>query len=229
MLTNSISFYLTQIKVKHSLNNILTIFISGNYPFFTEYLNYLGHAYLTPANSELLIGNFLGDHIKGKIKKQYPEFIQRGLRLHRFIDSYTDSHPIVRSHCEIMEPKVGLLSGVAMDMLYDYVLAKNWASYSSTTLDEFAIKTYDEILNFTTYFPEKFEFMFRYMRRDNWLLAYGTEKGMLRALNGLSKRIRFDNNLADSWEVFLKNENQITKEFGEFIQDIKNEIRQEFS
>lgn len=171
----------------------------------------------------------MGDHVKGKIKKQYPEFIQKGLRLHRLIDSFTDSHPIVRSHCEIMEPTVGLLSGVAMDMLYDYVLAKNWSSYSNVSLDEFAANTYSEILNFTTYFPEKFEFMFRYMRRDNWLVAYGQEKGMLRALNGLSKRIRFENNLADSWSVFIANEEQITREFELFIYDIKNEIRQEFS
>jgi len=171
----------------------------------------------------------MADHIKGKIKKTYPEFIQEGIRLHRLIDQYTDSHKIVRSHCSIMEPKVGLLSGVAMDMLYDYVLAKNWSLFSDVKLPQFVSTIYNEMLNHRELFPERFEFMFRYMRRDNWLEAYGTEEGMLRALNGLSRRIRFDNNLPDCWAVFLQNEEEITEGFVLFIDDIKNEIKQQFS
>ena len=192
-------------------------------------MNYLGHAYLTPKNSDLLIGNYLGDHVKGKLKERYPEFIQQGIRLHRFIDHYTDTHKIVRSHCELMEKDLGHLSGVAMDMLYDHVLGKNWSDFSDIPLEEYSQKVFAECMNYKKYFPEKFEFMFRYMRRDNWLMAYATEEGILRALNGLSRRIRFENNLPDCFPLFLKHEEEITEGYFEFMKDIQNEIRQQFS
>ena len=171
----------------------------------------------------------MGDYIKGKVKNTYPEFIQDGIRFHRFIDSYTDQHEIVRKHGRLMEPKIGHLSGVATDMLYDYVLAKNWNDFHDEVFEVFVNKVYEEVLSYSEYFPRKFEFMFRYMRRDNWLGAYQTEEGMLRALNGLSQKIKFENDLPACWPIFLEHEEQITKDYKVFLKDIQNEISQQFA
>lgn len=192
-------------------------------------MNYLGHAFLTPQITDLLIGNFLGDHVKGKMKDKFPEYIQDGIKLHRFIDTYTDSHKIVRSHCNIMEPKLGHLSGVAMDMIYDNVLVTNWSHFSDQPVEAFIQATYEEIQCYSEYFPAKFELMFSYMRRDNWLLEYGNEAGMLKALNGLSNRIKFDNDLPVCWDVYQENKTEITDGFKLFIKDIQLEIAKQFS
>lgn len=225
---NNIVFYLPLFKVRLLPPIIICNFINGIKLLLADILNYLGHSFLTPPNSDLLIGNFLGDHIKGKIKKTYPEFIQEGIRLHRFIDSYTDSHPIIKEHCGIMEPKLGHLSGVATDMIYDYILGFNWNDFAEGSLETFTQKTYAEILEHKACFPEKFEFMFRYMRRDNWLLAYSTKEGMLRALNGLSRRIRFENNLPIAWDVFKENEEEMTSGFKTFVSEIQSAIAIKF-
>ena len=171
----------------------------------------------------------MGDHIKGKMKANFPEYIQDGIKLHRLIDTYTDSHEIVRSHCNIMEPKLGHLSGVAMDMIYDSVLVTNWEHFSKVPVTEFIQGTYEEIQVYSEYFTPKFALMFSYMRRDNWLLEYGNEAGMLKALNGLSNRISFDNDLPACWEVYQENKTEITDGFKLFVSDIQSEIKKQFS
>lgn len=196
-------------------------------------MNYLGHAFLTPQITDLLIGNFLGDHVKGKLKGKYPEYIQEGIKLHRFIDTFTDSHEIVRAHCNIMEPKLGHLAGVAMDMIYDHVLVTNWEHFSDQPVETFIQSTYEEIQSYSDYFPPKFELMFSYMRRDNWLLEYGNEAGMLKALNGLShkikNKIKLENDLPVCWDVYQEHKTEITEGFKLFVKDIQIEIAKQFS
>ena len=53
-------------------------------------MNYLGHFILSHPNQELVTGNFIGDFVKGNDYLNYPEGISRGIKMHRFIDEYTD-------------------------------------------------------------------------------------------------------------------------------------------
>ena len=56
-------------------------------------MNYLAHAFLSFNDSGLLIGNMISDFVKGKKQFDYTPDIQKGIRLHRMIDTYTDAHP----------------------------------------------------------------------------------------------------------------------------------------
>ena len=73
-------------------------------------MNFLAHIYLSGEDQELKIGNFIADSVKGKKFAQFPERIQQGITLHRKIDSYTDSHPIVRESVLRLFPKYELPS-----------------------------------------------------------------------------------------------------------------------
>jgi acyl carrier protein phosphodiesterase len=101
-------------------------------------LNFLAHTYLSGDDDDLKIGNFLGDFVKGRLNKlsnsQYPEGIIKGMALHREIDFFTDSHPIVRKSIDRLQPKYHKVSGIVVDMFYDHVLAKNFALYSFRNL-----------------------------------------------------------------------------------------------
>ena len=59
-------------------------------------VNFLAHLYLSQNNTNMMIGNFIADHVKGNDYKKYSNEIQKGILLHREIDTYTDTHPIVR-------------------------------------------------------------------------------------------------------------------------------------
>jgi acyl carrier protein phosphodiesterase len=58
-------------------------------------MNFLAHIYLSGSEHEILIGNFIADSIRGKQFDAYQNSIQQGILLHREIDEYTDSHPVV--------------------------------------------------------------------------------------------------------------------------------------
>ena len=77
-------------------------------------MNYLAHIYLSGNNDMLKIGNFIADSVKGKQYLDYPKAVQQGITLHRNIDEFTDSHPIVhQSVCLLYtspSPRDGLLS-----------------------------------------------------------------------------------------------------------------------
>ena len=73
----------------------------------------------------VVIGNFIADGIKGKKYLEYPAAIQKGILLHRAIDSYTDSHPVVRQSSKRLHANYGHYSGVIVDILYDHFLASN--------------------------------------------------------------------------------------------------------
>ena len=57
-------------------------------------MNFLAHIYLSFNDDEIAIGNFIADSIPGNKIDHLPERIQKGVLLHRDIDTYTDSHHI---------------------------------------------------------------------------------------------------------------------------------------
>ena len=59
-------------------------------------MNFLAHIYLSGEDQGITIGNFIADGIKGKKYLSYSEDMQKGILLHRSIDSFTDQHPVVR-------------------------------------------------------------------------------------------------------------------------------------
>ena len=92
-------------------------------------MNFLAHIYVSGDNDLVKIGNFMADSIRGHSYDVYPMEIQKGILLHRSIDSFTDMHPIYRQSKHRLHEKYGHYSGVIMDIFYDHFLAKNWKTY----------------------------------------------------------------------------------------------------
>jgi len=88
-------------------------------------MNFLAHIYLSGQDELIKIGNFMADTVKGKNYQNYPKKLKIGILLHRFIDSYTDSHVVFRQTTKRLHPNYGHYSGVLADMFYDHFLCKN--------------------------------------------------------------------------------------------------------
>ncbi|GAC1584972.1 MAG: hypothetical protein NVS3B19_01800 [Ginsengibacter sp.] len=86
-------------------------------------MNYLAHAYLSFSNPDVLVGNMISDYVKGKKKFDYPKGIQRGMDIHRAIDTYTDSHIIVKEAKQYFQKPYRLYSGAFIDVVFDHFLA----------------------------------------------------------------------------------------------------------
>ena len=105
-------------------------------------MNYLAHLHLSNHDPMLTIGNMIADFIKRNQVEIYSPSVQRGIQLHRLIDSYTDQHPIVRKGTKRLRSTQGKYAPVVIDILYDHLLAKNWEKYSKIPLSKFAEQHY---------------------------------------------------------------------------------------
>src|SRR3954471_10403197 len=110
-------------------------------------MNYLGHAYLSFGDAEVLTGNMIGDHVKGKLAlNNFPEKIKRGIIVHRKIDAYADVHPAMQRAKIWFRGDYGLYSGAIMDTLFDHFLANDAKLFpSEKELMRFTQETYDKL------------------------------------------------------------------------------------
>lgn len=184
-------------------------------------MNYLAHAYLSFSQEEILVGNFIADFVKGKMMLNYPQAITDGIRLHREIDRFTDSHPLVRAGQSYLRPQFGHYSTVITDIFFDYFLGKNWDKFSDQPLKDFIEETFQILEKHSEFFPERFSKMFYWMRKDNWLLHYATLEGIQKSLIGLSKRTRFDSKMELAHLTLIEREAEFELIFFAFFKDLE--------
>ena len=184
-------------------------------------MNFLAHIYLSGDDDDIKVGNFLGDFVKGRLNKltnnQYSEGVIKGMALHREIDFFTDTHPIVKQSIDRLQPKYHKFSGIVIDMFYDHVLAKNFHQYSSISLAEYAQKFYDLLEKRKSEIPEPMDRMVKSMVTRNWLLGYQSYEGIEWALTGISKRLSFESGIENATEELRKDYDLYEAEFQLFF------------
>ena len=153
-------------------------------------MNFLAHIYLSGEDPQLQLGNFAADSIKGKKYLDYPEGFKNGILVHRAIDSYTDSHPIVRQSISRLFPKYRHYSGVIVDILYDHYLAANWNNYSDIPLATYCQNFYELLEQNFDVLPTKVQNFMPYMIQNNWLLSYATIPGIATILDQMNHRTK---------------------------------------
>ncbi len=184
-------------------------------------MNYLAHSYLSYQNSDLIIGNFIADSIRGNNFYGLTEGIIQGIRLHRKIDVFTDSHPIYLTSKRRFSKDFDKYSGVLMDIIYDHYLAKNFNQYSNKTLQEHAFYIYNLLKENHHYLPEHAKRFYEYMTQQNVLFNYSTVNGIKTVLTHLSHRIRNRYDLQQAIPLLEKNYTEIEEEFFIFFEDLE--------
>lgn len=183
-------------------------------------MNFLAHLYLSGKDEELIIGNFIADHVKGKAMYDYSPGIQAGILFHREIDAFTDSHPVFIQSKDRLTGNYRKYAGVIVDMFYDHFLSAYWADYSSESIDEFTGRMYRIVMKRYLILPSKTKRMLPFMAKDNWLKSYGTLNGLERALKGMARRTSFQSGM-DRATIDLKDDYELySDEFRSFFPEI---------
>ena len=190
-------------------------------------MNFLAHLYLSGKSEPRMVGNFMGDFVKGAQVEQLPADIAGGVRLHRAIDHFTDTHPVVAQSKDKLREKYRHYSGVIVDMYYDHFLASQWEAYHASSLADFSEKAYTTVRSHWTYLPERARYMLPYMERQNWLAAYAHPEGINRALTGMAHRTRFDSGMEDAVEDLLAHYDAFQSEFEAFFPDLMALVERE--
>ncbi len=186
-------------------------------------MNYLAHILLSCEDEELLIGNFLGDFIKNKEVITFSEGIQKGVRLHRLIDSYTDSHPVVKKGIRRLQKRHSKYAGVVIDVLYDYILAKNWANYGPGDLQGFSNNIYEILGRHISVMPTRIQDQVERMIAANWLVSYSKLEGIKYTFERVRKRASIPSFFDGVMDSLVEDEKLLTEEFALFFPDIMKE------
>ncbi len=191
-------------------------------------MNFLAHLYLSGSDVNIRLGNFIGDYVKGSNLDAYPLSVQKGIRLHRAIDRFTDTHTATHVCLELLRPGYGKYAGVVVDMLFDHVLAREWEKYSKKELKSFTRKFYLQMLQNYTLLPERPKRFLPFMIQSNRLYSYRTLAGVKRAIEIMSSVTSLPDKSEYFVEVLTSSYPQISDQFHILFPEICLFVSNEF-
>lgn len=99
-------------------------------------MNLLAHAvFLPPGDPLRMSAAIVGDRIRGPLDSVenanlHPS-VREGVRLHRTLDTLSESHPSMQSAKTLFPETNRRFAGIALDLLGDWVLWRHWKSFRS--------------------------------------------------------------------------------------------------
>ena len=180
-------------------------------------MNFVAHQYLSFGNQSLQIGNLLGETVKGKQYLDFPDDIQKGILLHRSIDTFTDSHEIVKQSSSYFHETQHKFAPIIVDVIYDYFLIKHWNDFSDTPYQKFKLDCYQLFKNEYDTFPKKLQETIFYLLKYDWFENYSTIEGVQKTLKGIGSRAKFENNLHQIIPEFEQYYSMLEKDFLQFF------------
>jgi len=105
-------------------------------------LNYLAHFHLAWPEPGLLAGALEGDYFKGPLPGTLAPGIERGVRLHRAIDAFSDRDPRLRSLRAHFPPDLRRYAGILIDLSFDHFLCLYWPDFCELSRPEFNREVY---------------------------------------------------------------------------------------
>jgi acyl carrier protein phosphodiesterase len=159
-------------------------------------LNYLVHLFLAEDTSSDLLGNLMGDFVKGRLDDTYPADIRRGIELHRRIDAFAHDNMRYRHSKSRLDESYGYYRGILIDIFYDHFLARNWHRYHPLPLENFAARIYRLLKDHFEILPPGLQQVAPRMIEHNWLVSYREADTIGRVLERISTRLRRPNPLA---------------------------------
>jgi acyl carrier protein phosphodiesterase len=169
----------------------------------------------------------MADAIKGNKYEQYQTGIQIGIKLHRFIDSFTDSHEIYRKSKHRLHENFGHYSGVIMDIVYDHFLAKNWQLFSNIELEKYADDFYNLLQSNYDILAPKTQHLLPYMIKTNWLVCYQSLEGLELILFQMDYRTKNRVNMPAAIKEVIEFYVEIEQEFLAFFTALQQQTKLE--
>ena len=191
-------------------------------------MNYLMHLLLSGEDEDIIIGNYIADHIRGsKIINAMPNPIKKGILLHRAIDRYSDTHPKVKHSVKLLIPHLYHYAHVSVDILYDHFLVKHWEKFSKKPLQSYIINFYALLESKMKSLPIKSQKISRTLIDNDWFNMYESFDGLNKVFQGMSKRASFRSNMENTVIYLKENYQELDQDFLAFTKDIFRFIQME--
>ncbi|RRN79348.1 DUF479 domain-containing protein [Pseudoxanthomonas sp. SGD-10] len=153
-------------------------------------MNYLAHTYLAAPDPEAMLGALLGDFVFGLAAlADYSPVERREILVHRRVDRYTDDHPVVAGARALFAPGLRRYAGIALDVYYDHLLARDWARHSDEPLDRYTARFYEHLLAQRARLPERLQGLAPRIAAHDWLGSYRRRESVDLAVTRIATRL----------------------------------------
>lgn len=186
-------------------------------------MNFLCHMLLSGRDDQLLVGNFMGDFVKGPLADRFPERIRRGVTLHRRIDSFASRSEVFQQSRRRLDPHFGLYRGVLVDLFYDHLLTREWHCWSEEALENYLTRTRAVIEQHRADLPESMQRLVPVIF-DELLPSYGDITGIGSALERMSRRVRRVNPLAGGEAELERHYEELKADFRAFMPQVRQYV-----
>ena len=187
-------------------------------------MNFLAHSYLS-FSEEQLVGNMIADFVKNRDVARLPESIQKGIKLHRAIDTFTDAHPLIHEAKAPFRPLVRLYSGAFVDVAFDYFLANDTTENSQREWQEHSQGVYAVLRRYEEFLPEVFKKVLDKMQQDDWLYNYRNEWGIEYSFRNVVNKAQFLDKTTNVFPTFLANKDFLREKYEIFFPEIKSFVQ----
>lgn len=184
-------------------------------------MNYLAHVYLARHDDAAMVGAMLGDFVKAGDIAAYPPGIAREIMLHRYVDSYTDSHPAVLASKELFGEGRRRYAGIVLDVFYDHELSRHWDRWCDVPREALIARFYRALAAHEPMLPPRLRDMLPYLVRQDWLGGYASFDGVEETIARVSRRLsRNGELLRDGVQDLVRHRDAIAEGFERFFPDL---------
>jgi acyl carrier protein phosphodiesterase len=176
----------------------------------------------------VIVGNFIGDYVKGYELARYPEMVRKGIILHRHIDSFTDTNLIIKRGKKRFMEKYHKYAGIIVDIFYDHFLVASWRDFSLMPLHDYVLKTHDILIRHADALPEGVRLFLPSFIRNNWIQKYTTIDGIEDILRRMSSRTTLPEETDFAIKILREQYETFRSEFNTFFPSIINYVSRSF-
>lgn len=175
-------------------------------------MNYLAHIHQAHITNTSLLGNFLGDFVKGSDLSHLPDEIVRGIRLHRKIDTFTDNHSVIVELRQTFPKALRRMSGVVVDIYFDHLLCKHWRVFTQYKLEYLLHQFYEQLQAHELNIDGRYPLVKAGLLEYKWLQDYEKIGSCYRAFYQIEKRLRHRVKFAALAEIYIANNKLILEQ-----------------
>lgn len=190
-------------------------------------MNHLAHVFLSGSDADVRLGAMLGDFWRGALDPEWPMSVRAGASLHRKIDVYTDSHPLVLEAKSLFMSPWRRFAGILLDVYFDHALARAWARYADEPIEALSAATLAVLDANAAWLPPDLLRFSSYMRAHGLFGRYAERAMIEQVLAGIGARLRHANPLHKAGPALWEHAAALDAAFAVFFPQLQSYAREE--